>query len=189
MAMGFHVSALVGFLLLLLPKFKLTRSKRLYVVFIGIFLYIILLLTKNYFFDLIAHISFLERYAKVYNNAEYSHSYGISLGVLFDLILFCILNASTLEAKDEFLLNIFTVSIVIFIVFNDFAVALRLGYYFRIVNILLIINLLRYIRPKMLFVLFITIYSYYYLETGLTTGNAVLEYRTLLDKDVQIQNY
>lgn len=188
-AMGFHISAFIAFILLILPKVKFTKSRRLYFVFFGIFFYIILVLGKTYFFDLLSHISFLERYAVVYNNAEYSHSYGISLGLLFDILLFFILNASKVKGLDEFLLNIFTCSIIIFIVFNDFAVVLRLGYYFRIVNILLIINLLKYVRPKILFVVFISIYSYYYLETTLTTGNAVLEYRTILDNDVKIQTF
>jgi len=190
-AMGFHTSAIVALILVIIVKIKWNKQRRFIVAACAVLFYIGLLLFKSSFFSFIGNFGAFSRYAEVYNNSEYSYSYGISLGLLFDIILFIYVNIKSdyLSDRLQILLNIFTISIFIYIAFNDIAVVLRFGYYFRIVNIILIVQIRKILRPAIFYVALLSIYSYYYLETSLTKGHAVVEYHTIFDRDAVFIEY
>lgn len=182
LATNFHKSALIAIPFSLIVIVKLNKKTRLLILGFAILSYIIFTFFRNEVFMLLYYFPVTNRFATVYNNLTYSSGYGISIGLLFDIVLFIFVNSrKNLSDKQLFLLNIFLCSIFINIAFNNFSVALRLGYYFRIVSIFLFVNLIK-IRPKFIFYIFLIIYSGYYLNNNLFKGHAVLEYKTIFNK-------
>jgi len=179
-----HTSAILLLVLPLLNKIKISRSGRYFVLVLSFLVYLVIYLNKEVVFGVLSLFSLTKRYADVYNDAEFSHSYGISLGLIFDILLFVIANGiRNNDKKETFLLNIFSISTFISIAFNDFAIALRLGYFFRLANIFILCKLYRLHFRNILVGLFLIIYSYFYLHTALTKGNGVdtLVYRTIFE--------
>ena len=183
LAANFHKSALIALPFAFVIGLELTKNTRLIIFGIAIFSYLVFTFFKSEFFAVLSIIPITRRFASVYNNLRYSSGYGISMGLLFDVALFLFLNTrKNLNDKQLFLLNIFLCSIFISIAFNSFNVALRLGYYFRMVSVFLFVSLIN-VRPKLVFYMFLILYSGYYLHNNLYKGNAVLEYQTIFNKE------
>lgn len=182
-ASSIHKSALIVLPLLMITALNLTKNHRLIILGSAAIVYILLTYFKQYVFMALAVFPPTQRFALVYNNEFYSGSYGLSLGIIFDILLFLFINLrKNLSYKENFYLNLFLWSVCLSIAFNDFSVALRLGYYFRVINIFLFLHLVK-IRPRWVFYSFLVVYTGYYLHNNLYKGNAVLEYRTIFKKE------
>lgn len=182
LASSFHKSAIIVFPFCFLISMSLTKNTRLIVLGIATLFYMIFTFFKTQVFGVLSFIPITHRFAVVYYNMTYSSGYGISVGLLFDIILFLFVNSRrNLSSKQAFLLNIFLCALFINIACNSFNVALRLGYYFRLVSVFLFVSLIK-IKPKIFFYLFLIIYSSYYLYLNLYKGHAVLEYHTIFNK-------
>lgn len=179
LAGSIHKSAFIVLPFLAIVAVDLKKNHRLLIVGLAILVFIVLTYFKQYVFMALALFPPTQRFAIKYNNEIYSGAYGISLGLLFDILLFLFINSrKNLSKKENFLMNIFLFSVFLSIAFNNFSIALRLGYYFRVVNVFLFLYLAR-IRPRWVFYTFLIVYTSYYLHNNLYKGNAVLEYRTI----------
>ena len=181
LAANFHKSALIVLFFIPVVLLNLNKYHRILILVAAFFIFIVFTFFKEYVFLGLYILPITRRFAMVYNNLTYSGSYGISIGLIFDFLLFLFINfKKNISREDKLLLNIFMCSLFIAISFNSYAIAFRLIYYFRVVNIFLFLYLMR-VKPKFVFRVFLLIFTYYYLNNNLLKGNAVLEYKTIFN--------
>jgi len=188
LAANFHKSALIVLPFTFLTMIRFSKNQRYVILLISLVIFVVITFFREQVFYVLYQIPVTRRFAEVYNNMEYSSSYGLSLGLLFDIFLFIFVNSRhNLSLKQRFLLNIFMCAVFINIAFNAYSVALRLGYYFRFSSVFMFILLFK-IKPRFLIYAFMIVYSYYYLNANLTKGNAVLDYKTIFtDEHIYIR--
>ncbi|WPC16489.1 EpsG family protein [Riemerella anatipestifer] len=90
-AFGLHTSAIVAFSIPFVKKINLNSKNRIIIIITSVVMYIFLFFGRGVFFSILSVIPITARYANVYNNDEYSISYGLSLGLLLDILLFYII--------------------------------------------------------------------------------------------------
>ncbi|WP_169816458.1 EpsG family protein [Dokdonia donghaensis] len=192
-ASGFHSSSLVVLLLYPLYVYGLSTQRRRMIIFIiSILLFITIPLVKPVVFNILGSISITARYASVYQGGVFSSSYGLSLGILADIVVFLVFNFWYKNNKmSEFILILCSVSIFISLSFNDLAIFLRLGYYFKVMYVTLMALLLtsQYRKLRIPLLILITLYGYNYIHTNLSQGNAILDYQTIFEDSIKFITY
>ena len=186
-----HKSAL--FVLVLLPFFKINFIKfySIYLIFASIIFSFFSNHVLSFIYLVMSYIPFISNYS-LYYRIEEATNYGISFGIICDLILFILLffNRKKLNSKDFFLYKIFFVSIFFTFIFLVQPNALRLIYYFRVVNIFLFVILFCKIYLNIFFTqISIILYCYLYFMVNFTgedrehgKSDRNLYYKTILKK-------
>jgi hypothetical protein len=188
-AMGFHSSAVVVLPVYLLTKVKFTKQLKITLLSISTIILFIILFFKDLVFNIISLIPLFERYATVYLDPEFSSIETISFGFVLNILAFFIIEYIIIKSpnsfndpKMQFVEKIFFVSILLSILLRFSSIALRLNYYYQISNIfifaLIIFSFKEKLPIKVIFILIALLYLY----VNLNTGNAILEYKTILSK-------
>lgn len=188
----FHKSAL--FCLVLFPFLKLNFNSKLSLfVLLGSFL--VGIFSRNlldFFYLITSKIPILSNYANFYRIEE-ATNYGISIGIISDIVLLLCLyfSRNKLSESEFFLYKIFYVSVFFSFLFIVQPSALRLLYYFRIVNIFLFAILLyKNIIPRQVLKPLLLIFCYFYFSKNFNSEDPIhgrsdrnLPYKTIFNNE------
>lgn len=187
-AMGFHSSSFIALPIYFFAKINLRVRNKFIILGISLLSLGVLYKFGDFVFNLIGFVPFLSRYAEVYRDNNYSSFVPFSLGMIMNIILFIAVQLFVFRShkqfnrKESILLNIFYISVILSIVLRYSAIFLRLNYFFQISNIFMFVLIIGYFNNtkyrlviKLIF-LFITVM---YLYQNLTTGHAIVRYRTI----------
>ncbi|WP_180955022.1 EpsG family protein [Bacillus sp. V3-13] len=191
-AMGFHVSAIFAFPMYFLARLNIPINFKFFLIWLSPILLFIIIKANALIFSLLSIIPFFARYAQVYSYGVYSEIEGLSFGFVLNIILFVLVgvyinklkknNFKKIDKKKEILINIFFYSIIFAVILRFNATALRANYFYQVSNIFIFALIIDYFKEKKIVKLLLLVVSFLYLYQNLTTGNAVLEYKTIFQR-------
>lgn len=189
LASTFHLSALILLPFILLIQLKISIKSQLFLVGLSFIAFIYQDDLVESYYKLAVNFPLMSKYLLVYRQEE-RISYGISLGMIFDLIVLIILflKHKHFNDKENFLFRIYFISVILSILLSLDPAALRLVYYFRVVIIFLIPLFLKYFKFEITTFLIVCLISLQYLITTFTVigeygrGDRNLNYYTIFNK-------
>jgi len=189
LASTFHLSALILLPFMFLIHLKIAPFYQFIIIIISLGVLLFQEVIVGFYYSIAGNIPLLNKYLLVYREEE-RISYGLSSGMILDLIVLLILffKRNLLNEKEEFLLRIFFLSTILTFVLSIDPAALRLVYYFRIVIIFLIPLFFRLFKVQFFSFIVISAICFQYLwitfnvEGEYGRGDRTLKYFTIFNK-------